>query len=219
MAVVVAELERPEVNRSTSAEGLYEEQATRRDMFRSLVLVDALLFLAACGRPSAPSPRTRPQRTLPPTEAVEVSPGTVVSRPATLDSPEEAQELVSFPVLVPDPGSLPVGLAPEGVGWQPHPEKDTELVVLQYRDAEYEMDLHIQQIDLGGRRTAPLDQPHEKIDIRGTIGYLLSSEHAKARGPVALAWEENGQAVTVSTSGLSVQQTLRIVESMSPVDK
>jgi len=201
------------------AEELYGEQATKRGLLRSLVLVATLLLLTACGRPSAPSPEAAPERTLPPTVGIELSPGTVVSRPATLDSPEEAQELVSFPVLVPDPETLPGGLELEGIGWQPHPEKDTELVALSYRDAENTMDLHIQQIALGEKGMGAPRQPHEEVPVRGTTGYLLSSEHAEGQGPVALAWEENGQAVTVSASGLTLEQTLRIVEGMEPVGR
>jgi hypothetical protein len=142
-----------------------------------------------------------------------------VSRPATLDSPEEAQELVSFPVLMPDPEMLPAGLELERVEWQPYPEKGLEMVALRYRDAGNAVDLDIQQMDLGGRRTAPPGQPHEKIDIHGMTGYLLSFEHAEGQGPVALAWAENGQAVTVSASGLTLEQTLRIVEGMKSVGK
>jgi hypothetical protein len=201
------------------AEELYGEQATKRGLFRALVLVSALLLLAACGQPMTPSPGAEPERTLPPTVGIELSPGTVVSRPTTLDSPEEAQELVSFPVLVPDPGSLPAGLALEAVGWQPYPEKDTELVALSYQDAENTTDLHIQQIALGEKGMGAPRQPHEEIPVRDTTGYALSSAHAEGQGPVALAWEENGQAVTVSASGLTLEQTLRIVEGMEPVGR
>ncbi len=191
----------------------------KRGVFRSFVLVTALVLLAACGNPVTPSPGAEPQRTVPPTTTIELPSGTVIGGAAMFDSPEEAQELVSFPVLVPDGETLPAGLALEEVGWQPYPEKDTELVALRYRDAEYKMDLHIQQIALGEKGLGAPRQPHEEVTVRGTTGYLLSSEHAEGQGPVALTWEENGQAVTVSASGLSLEQTLRIVESMSPVGK
>jgi len=181
-------------------------------------LATTLLMLAACGGPSASSPGAAPERTLPPTITVEVG-GTVISGPAILESPEQAQELVSFPVLVADAEVLPAGLELEEVDWQPYPEENTELVTLSYRDAENTMDLTIQQIDLGGRRTAPPSQPHEEIIVRGTTGYLLSFEHAEGQEPVALSWEENGTIVSVSTSGMTLEQTLRIVESMSPVGK
>jgi len=94
-----------------------------------------------------------------------------------------------------------------------------EMVALSYRDASRRTDLHIQQIDLGGRRIAPPGQPHGKIDVRGSTGYLLSSEHPEDHEPVALAWEENEVSVTVSASGLTLEQTLRIVESMRPVSR
>lgn len=185
---------------------------------QSLALITTLLTLTACGGPSTPSTRP-PERTLPPTVGIELSPGTVVSRPAMLESPEQAQELVSFPVLVADAEVLPAGVELEGVDWQPYPEENTDVVTLSYCDAENTMDLTIQQIDLGGRRTAPPSQPHEEIIVRGTTGYLLSFEHAEGQEPVALSWEENGTIVSVSTSGMTLEQTLRIVESMSPVGK
>jgi hypothetical protein len=191
----------------------------RISIFRRLGGVIAVVLFAGCGQPMTPSPEAEPRRTLPPTVAVEVSPGTIVSRPAMLDSLEEAQELVSFRVLVPDPETLPAGSGLEKVEWQPDPERGMEMVALSYRDTSNGMDLHIQQIDPGGHPTAPPDQPHEKIDIRGTTGYLLSFEHAEGQGPVALTWEEHEVSITVSASGLTVEQALRIVEGMKPVGR
>ena len=181
-------------------------------------LATTLLMLAACGDPSASSPGAAPERTLPPTIPVEVD-GTVISGPAMLESPEQAQELVSFPVLVADAEVLPAALELEGVDWQPYPEENTELVTLSYRDAENTMDLIIQQIALGEKGMGAPRQPHEQITVRGTTGYLLAFEHAEGQEPVALSWEENGTIVSVSTSGMTLEQTLRIVESMSPVGK
>mgnify|MGYP006296925495 CR=1 FL=1 len=100
-------------------------------------LATALLMLAACGDPSASSPGAAPERTLPPTITVEVD-GTVISGPAMLESPEQAQELVSFPVLVADPETLPAGLRLEGVAWA---DKNTGVVALTYRAAENKIDL------------------------------------------------------------------------------
>ena len=68
-------------------------------------LTTAPLMLAACGGPSASSR----ERTLPPTVTIEVG-GTVITGPAMLESPEQAQELVSFPVLVAASETLPAGL-------------------------------------------------------------------------------------------------------------
>ncbi|MGD2104614.1 MAG: hypothetical protein PVJ55_05810 [Anaerolineae bacterium] len=119
-------------------------------MLRSLgacVLITALSVFSACNSPASPSPEAQ-GRTLPPTVGIELSPGTVVSRPATLDSLKEAQELVSFPVLVPDPETLPAGLEVERVEWRPDPERGMEMVAISYRDASSGTDLHIRQIDL-----------------------------------------------------------------------
>jgi hypothetical protein len=143
--------------------------------------------------------------------------GTVVSGPARLDSPREAQELVAFPVLVPDQETLPTGLELGSVTWKPRPDQGTEIVTLSYQGPG--LDLHIQQLALSGKRMAPPRQPHESIDVRGTTGYLLSFEHAEGQEPVALAWEENEVSVTVSASGLTLEQTLHIVEGMEPVEE
>jgi len=172
----------------------------------------------ACGDAATPSPEPEPRRTVPPTVAVEVAPGTVVSRPAVLGSPGDAQELVSFPVLVPDGETLPAGLELQEVEWQPFPEQGIEMVRLTYLDSGYTMDLSIGQIGLGGRGMAPPGQPHEKIEVRGTTGYPLSFEQADSQWPVALAWEENEASITVSASGLTMEQTLQIVEGMRPLD-
>ena len=82
-------------------------------VIRILGMVTGLLLVAASGAQETPLP----QAILPPTGAVEVAPGTVVPRPAMLDSPEQAQKLVSFPVLRPDPDTLPAGLELAEVGW------------------------------------------------------------------------------------------------------
>jgi len=164
------------------------DEATRRGLFRSLVLLSALLLLVACSG----------MRT--------------ASRP--LDSPEEAQELVSFPVLMPDPETLPAGLELEEVGWKHDREQDAEIVDLVYRGPG--MELSTEQF---ARDEAHLEAPneaHERVAVRGTAGYLFSHP---AGEPYSLAWEENGTIVSVSTRGMTLEQTLLIVESMSPVAK
>ncbi len=98
--------------------------------------------------------------------------------------------------------------------WKPRPDQSTEIVTLSYQGPG--MDLHIQQLALSGKRMTPPRQPHETIDVRGTTGYLLSREGVASHG---LAWEEDGSAVTVSASGLTLEQTLHIVEGMEPVEE
>jgi hypothetical protein len=73
----------------------------RVSIFRRLGGVTAVLLLAACRQPMTPSSAAGPQRTVPPTVTVEVSPGTVVSRPAMLDSLEQTLCIVA--------GMRPVG--------------------------------------------------------------------------------------------------------------
>ena len=120
-------------------------------MFRRLLWTAVLVVSTACGDAATPSPEPEPRRTVSPTVAVEVAPGTVVSRPAVLGSPGDAQELVSFSVLIPDGETLPAGLELQEVEWQPYPEQGIEMVRLTYLDSGYTMDLSIGQIGLGGR--------------------------------------------------------------------
>jgi hypothetical protein len=143
---------------------------------RLFALATALLLLAVCSRPATPLPGTEPKITPPPTVTIVLPGGTVVSGPARLDSPREAQELVAFPVLVPDQG--------------------TEIVTLSYQRPG--LDLHIQQLALSGKRMAPPRQPHESIDVRGTTGYLLSREAGASH---SLTWEEGGY--TISSKSLT----------------
>jgi hypothetical protein len=180
---------------------------------QSLPLSTTLLTLAACGGPSARSPGATPERTLPPTVTVEVG-GTVVWGPAMLESPEQAQELVSFPVLVADPETLPTGLRLEGVAWKPYPEKGTEIVSLSYRRAGSFTELSIQQIALGDKGMRAPRQPHEEVSVRGTTGHLFSTENGQAH---SVTWQESGTMVGVSTGGMVREETLRIVEGMRPV--
>jgi len=157
-------------------------------LFRSLVLLSALLLLVACsGTPTA-------------------------SR--TLHSPEGAQELVSFSVLVPISKTLPTGLELEEVRWKHDREQNAEMVDLVYQGPG--MEVSTEQF---ARDEAHLEAPneaHERVAVRGTKGYLYSQPTG---GAYSLAWEENGTIVSVSTSGMTLEQTLRIVESMSPVAK
>ncbi|MFW6135712.1 MAG: hypothetical protein ACOC7N_02695 [Chloroflexota bacterium] len=131
-----------------------------------------------------------------------------------LDSPEEAQELVSFPVLIPDPEALPSGLEIEEVGWKHDQQQDAEIVDLVYRGPG--MEASTEQFARDEARLGAPNEAHELVTVRGKVGYLFSHPTGE---PYSLAWEENGIIVSVSTSGLALEQTLRIVESLSPVGK
>lgn len=85
-----------------------------------------LSVFSACNSPASPSPEAQ-GRTSPPTVGIELSPGTVVSRPATLDSLEQAQELVSFPVLVPG-----------------HQKTDLTFSANEPRMSAYRLSMHVQ---------------------------------------------------------------------------
>ena len=129
-----------------------------------------------------------------------------------LDSPEEAQDLVSFAVLMPNPETLPAGLELEEVGWKHDREQNAEMVDLVYRGPG--MELSTEQFDRDEARLGAPNEAHERVAVRGTTGYLYSQPIGEAH---SMAWEENGTIVSVSTSGLTLEQTLRIVEGMEPV--
>lgn len=130
-----------------------------------------------------------------------------------LDSPEEAQDLASFAVLMPNPETLPAGLELEEVGWKHDREQDAEMVDLVYQGSG--MELSTEQYARHEARLGAPNEAHERVTVRGTTGYLYSQPTGEAH---SMAWEENGTIVSVSTSGITLEQTLRIVESMSPVD-
>ncbi|MFW6135850.1 MAG: hypothetical protein ACOC7N_03415, partial [Chloroflexota bacterium] len=171
---------------SMGTEELYGDQATKRGLFQSLVLVSALLLLVACSGTRTAS--------------------------RTLDSPEEAQELVSFPALMPDSETLPAGLELEEVGWKHDREQDAEIVDLFYRGPG--MELSTEQFARDEARLGAPNEAHERVTVRGTTGYLFSHPTGE---PYSLAWEENGTVVSVSTSGLTLEQTLCIAEGMELV--
>ncbi len=175
------------MSRSRRAEEPYGDEATKRGSLRSPVLLGALLLLVAC------------------------SGSRTASR--VLDSPEEAQELVSFPVLMPEPETLPTGLGLDQVRWKHDREQNAEMVDLVYQGPG--MELSTEQYARDEARLGAPNEAHERVTVRGTTGYLFSHP---AGEPYSLAWEENGTIVSVSTSGMTLAQTLRIVESMSPVD-
>jgi hypothetical protein len=187
-AVGAEKVEIEGVSKDVGTEELYGEQAKRRGFLPSLVLVTALLLLVACSGPR------RGFR--------------------TLNSPEQAQDLVSFPVLMPDPEALPAGLELQEVGWKHDREQDAEIVALVYRGPG--MELGTEQFARDEARLGAPNEAHERVTVRGTTGYLFSHP---AGEPYSLAWEENGTIVSVSSSGLTLEQTLRIVQSMSPVGK
>jgi hypothetical protein len=129
-----------------------------------------------------------------------------------LDSIEEAQELVSFPVLIADPETLPGGLALEEVGWKRNRQQDAEIVGLVFRGPG--MEASTEQFAQDEARLDAPNEAHECVTVRGTVGYLFCHP---AGEPYSLAWEENGTIVSVSTSGLTLEQMLHIVAGMEPV--
>ncbi|MEA3377175.1 MAG: hypothetical protein U9R72_13375 [Chloroflexota bacterium] len=99
------------------------------------------------------------------------------------------------------------------MGWKHDREQDAEMVDLVYRGPG--MELSTEQFARDEARLGAPNEAHERVTVRGTTGYLYSQPTGEAH---SMAWEENGTIVSVSTSGMTLAQTLRIVESMSPVD-
>ena len=170
------------MSRSMGAEDLHGKRAKPRDLLPLRVLLGALLLLVAC------------------------------SGSRVLDSPQEAQELVSFPVLVPVSDTLPAGVELEEVRWKHDREQNAEMVDLVYGGSRIE--LSTQQYARHKVRLEAPDEAHERVAVRGTTGYL----YAQPTGEVySLAWEENGTIVSVSTSGVTLVQMLTIIDSMKAV--
>lgn len=87
---------------------------------------------------------------------------------------------MSFPVLRPDPETLPAGLELEEVGWQPYPEEDIELVALHYRYPARTMDLHIQQIALG-EKWLELPRPAAHATFHPSKPQHVSPQHRSSQ--------------------------------------
>jgi len=127
----------------------------------------------------------------------------------TVSSPVEAQALVSFPLLVPDPATLPPGLA--FVSAEVLAAKEREAVTLTYGGND--LNLSIQQITLPAP-LAPPNQPYKTVSVRGYTGWLVTLPTAPDMH--SLVWEEDGRSISLS-GNLLPETLLDIAQGLQPL--
>lgn len=132
----------------------------------------------------------------------------------------DAQAAVSFPLLVPDPATLPAGLrfteaqliAPPNLGFQP-----TNNMGLRFSGPD--MELSVEQLRRPGQLSPPTGQTdYETVPIRGALAYLVDYSRQTQFQPakrVVVMWEEGGMVVSVNGS-LDREQMLGIAEGLQP---
>jgi hypothetical protein len=170
----------------------------------SLILVSAL---AACSSKQEETSETFTGQLIPPIATLKPPSGTLTPDMQTVTNLDEAQAQVHFTLLVPAASTLPAGMKFE----------DAKILTANQRQAvnlEYEgqndQAMNIQEIDLEG----PFGQPEgsfETVQLRGTRGYLVTEADGKT---LALAWAEDGRALSVSGS-LDHQSLLAIANGLA----
>lgn len=148
--------------------------------------------------PSTPYP-------LPPAPTTSSKPTAPAPQWINLATLEEAQSKVSFPLLVPDEKTLPSDMIFAGAQYLD--SLDQEAVVLIYLNNQQELD--IQQVRLYGNVSEP-NQPHARVKLRGTTGYLFTSTKSVQSG---LLWDENGHMIALG-GGFSPDDLIRIAEGL-----
>jgi hypothetical protein len=174
----------------------------------SLILVSVL---AACSSQPEETGEPFSGQLIPPIATLKPPSGTLTPQMQTVTSLDEAQAQVHFTLLVPVVSTLPSGMKFE----------DAKILTANKRQAvnlEYEgqndQALNIQEIDLEG----PLGQPsgtYETVQLGGKQAYLVTEGDGKT---LALAWEENGQAISVS-GNLDRQSLVAIANGLAPYAK
>jgi len=152
-----------------------------------------------------------PLVSIPPTTTIVLAHGTIVPGPAILASIEQAQSLVSFSLLTPDPRKLPSGLRLERVEWWPRNEKGVESISMSYVGDK--ISLSISETKAPSWSGEPQGVPYQEITIRGHTGYLFTMDSINAH---AVAWQENNVYVLLNGQNMSLDELLQIAESMKP---
>jgi hypothetical protein len=180
----------------------------RKMMFRWMVGLALVSTLAACSNKQEETGEPFGGQLIPPIATLKPPSGTLTPEMQTAATLDEAQAQVHFPLLVPEASTLPGGLKFE----------DAKILTANQRQAvnlEYEgpddQAMNIQEIDLEG----PLGKPsgaYETVQLRGTQAYLVTEADGKT---LALAWEEEGRAISVS-GGPDRQSLLAIADGLAP---
>ncbi len=126
---------------------------------------------------------------------------------------EQAQEHTSFPLLAPQTGQLPQGLALASVEYWTQEQDPGEVILANY-SAEG-ADLTITETLTLQRIAPPPDLPYRNIRIRGRDGYFIAVEGQPAA--YAIIWEENGVMLTISSSGLAKEELCQIANDLEPL--
>lgn len=163
------------------------------------------ILLAACTHPA-------PTATYGVTPTLQ-SAATLFSAPITAHTLEAAQALVSFPLLIPDPATLPPGL--DFAEAQKLPSGEQETIALIYRGDGLE--LTVQEATLpAGFSAAPPEQPYESAAVRGQQGWLITLPTAPDLH--TLNWAEDNLGISVS-GNLAPDVLLRIAEGLRPLSE
>ena len=135
----------------------------------------------------------------------------LASMSVTVHSLDEAQALVSFPLLVPDLSTLLPGMA--FVGAEVFPIREQEAIALTYQGNG--LDLSLQQITLPAP-LAPPNQPHRTVSVRSHTGWLVTLPTAPDLH--SLVWEEDGRSISLS-GNLPPEVLIRIAEGLRPLNQ
>ena len=171
---------------------------------RNYLLVIGLFLLFTMGACSGPAEATK----LSPTPSMADLP-----QPVQYDTLEQVQEHTSFPLLAPQTGQLPQGLELVSVEYWTQEQDPSEVIVAGY-SAEG-ADLTITETLTPQGIAAPRGLTYQNIRVRGQDGYLLTTEGQP--DAYALIWEENGIMLTLSSSGLTMEELFKIADGLKPL--
>ena len=132
---------------------------------------------------------------------------TVVLIPVELDTVENAQAAVAFPLLIVDPTTLPSGMSFNGAELLPAGEQQS--IVLQYAGASQHLELQETTLSAGSQLLPPVSGPSEKVFVRSRQAFWVEVEP----GLSALIWNEDGRWITLS-GNLPRDDLFRIAEGL-----
>jgi hypothetical protein len=171
-----------------------------------LLLVNSLTACAVQSEEASETPFTGVLA--PPSEKINPPKGTVMPEMESLETLEELQEEVKFPLLTPAQGSLPAGMIFKSA--KRLTADSREAVTTVYASDSEELD--IQQIKLDAPMGVPA-QDHEATQVRGKSGYFVTFPET---GTIGLIWEEDGRMVSLS-GPFSKDDLLRIAAGLVKV--
>jgi hypothetical protein len=123
-----------------------------------------------------------------------------------------AADLAGFPVLT--PSYLPLGYVPMEGGWRITSENNSTAVTSGYFDGMKNY-FFVTQWKVGEGDTTKTFTRQEIVDVnvRGQNGVWLPNASTNSRS-VALVWAENGITYTLISNALSLDEALKVAESL-----